>query len=365
MFNKLKVLVPFALVAMALTSCGGNGEYKSRIKRVQYNEITGTAEEKGAKSHEVIDSIYRSQTEEEEKNITAIKRRLILPKAGNIDTKIELKFNGLIKYGTKEIKELPYKSTNYKTAWNLGREYMEFTQDGVSSYILKDTNNVYWEATTKNGRKQRVQLEDSFNFADYVRTILKGNATLTLEGVDIGLSGLGYNTEAYVADPDKAPAVGGLFHSSDGEIYKVYEALNKDYNFACTIAKGDDVGAFSGNLIGDFDLKTLTADIVVEFVPEKYREMVKEFLNTDSIAGKINFDVFAAWANNYICQQEYIVNAKDVKYANTIEIEGQPSIDVSVDVKNFNTYFGEEVSLEYEVTDKMIEKVLNDYPVAK
>lgn len=371
MLNKLKVLAPFALVAMALTSCAnGNGDFKPRIDRVKYNEIT---ENLGEESHKALDSIFYGQTELKDDQT----RRLKLPEAGKISSNVEYKFDGLIKYGDKEIKELPFSNTKYSIAWNIDKRYIEYNDNGKPSYIVKDDENKFWYAfTSEDGKKQRKLVADDFE--DTLRRALKDNGTLfeiELEPVEqiivpkisaeIGLSGLGYNAVDYVPDTEKAFGIAGLFHDKSGIIYKKYKELKEkagnNHNFDCTIAKGNEVGTFSGNLKGDYDLKALV-NFLMDNIPEelkKYKEFLKEFLATDSVAGNVNFDLFSAWAENFICQQEYILNAKDVKYSNPDTIIG----DVLVDINTFGAYFGEEVALKYDVTEEMIAVVLADYPI--
>lgn len=235
-------------------------------------------------------------------------------------------------------------------------KYIEnLDEEGIYTYTF-EKDGVCWDATIINGNKQRKKLDGNLDVIESMRGTLYNLSVETLEGVDLGISGLGYNTKNYVLDSEKDPAIGGLFHSSNGDLYKTYEDLSKETDFTCTIAKATE-GTFSGNLKGNIDLKA-SINALVDFIPEQYREMVKQYLATDSVSGKLNFDIFAAWASNYICQQEYIINVKDLKYSNP----GTPAGDISVDVKNLNMYFGQEVSLEYDVTDDMINKIMHDYP---
>ena len=363
MLNKLKLLVPSALIAITLASCGKNNN-PNKIKRVEYTPISGTTLEKGKKGHEVVDSIFYTQTEMLERD--ANKRRLKLPSSATINTTFNILLKGSIDYGDLHVEDIdPIEKNKYKMAWNVDKHYMEFYEDGLSSYIVKDENDVYWDAHTTlvdgKKKKERTKFENPFEDEDlekYLRQYLFQRSSFY--GVDIGLSGLGYNTFEYVNDSDKSQAIAGLFHTSNGFTYEVYDYLNEKagdgHNLTYAIASNSK-DTFSGELKGDIDVKVLK-DNALKNVPEALKEFIEWLLEIEDITGNINFDLFAAWDKNYICQQEYIISAKDLHYINTL-------LNLSIDIKNTDIYFGEEASLECKVTDKDIQKILHDYPEAK
>lgn len=355
MVSKLKVLAPFALIAMTLTSCGYNGELKSRIKRVEYEPITGDTLPEQV--HNALNSIFGAQTELENNMY-----RLRLLDEGSINTTLEIALKGLISHNELHMNDFNIASkTNYSMSWNLDKHYAEFKADGKSSYIVFDPIADYYYyaysySVDGEEKKERVpmSLYSIEDYKDYIRSCLKNRGSF-FGNVDLGLSGLGYNPAEYIFIENKPTSIEGVFHGEG--LYKAYDYLNEKagngHSLTYKVATNGD-GTFSGDLTAHLDLKTLK-DNLVKDIPEELREFIEPILTDCTASGNLDFDLFAAWDKNYICQQEYIIKTNDLHFAKSID-EEFVEFKVSGDA-----YFGEEVTQQFDVTDETIRQILEEY----
>lgn len=361
MLNKLKVLAPFALVAITIVGCGNNS-LKSRIKRVEYTEIT---DDKPNKVHEILDKIFYEQTE---LNGQDNKRCLKLPNEGAIKTTFEISFTGSITHEEVHMKDVNVSSkTNYQMAWNLYKNYVEFRGDDKTLYIVRDNDNKFWNAYSylvdgkETKERQYMAGWDSEILANTIRLWL-GTRGAVSEDIDIGLSGLGYVTNEFFADGAEKKSIEGLFNSSKGELYEVYDYLNEKagdgHNLSYKLATNGE-GTFSGDLNAHLDLKTLKNNVYQD-IPQTIKDIIEQMFGQIGLGGNLDFDLFAAWANNYICQQEYIIRARNLYYADYYA-EGLDSTFTEIKA-DADIYFGEEASLQFDISDKQISQIFADYP---
>ena len=220
--------------------------------------------------------------------------------------------------------------------------------------------NKYWNAYSLtidgNEVKERTELND-FDFTWFLRQSLINRACF-LPGIELGMSGFGFLPDEEFQEKS-LPSISGLFYSEGVDLYEIYDFINqhagKGHNFTCTIAANEnDPYAFSGNLNANLDLKQLKTNIGTE-IPGEIREFIESFLGLN-LNGTLNFDLFAAWADAYICQQEYIIKAKD------LDISGGIGAAYFINVKgDADIYFGEENKTSYEVPEGKIDQILNAY----
>ena len=132
MVSKLKVLAPFALVAMTLVSCGNNAnDDKHRIDRVKYTEIT---KDRDKKSYDLLTAIKKQQTNFGPGQDNS--RRLALLDSGEMKTTIDATIKGSLAYNEVRMNNINLAiNTKYDMYWNKDKEYIEF-RNNKSLYII-------------------------------------------------------------------------------------------------------------------------------------------------------------------------------------------------------------------------------------
>lgn len=395
MKEKIKLLVPFIFIG-ATVSCGQGGS-SLRLKRETYNDKIGTATAFAT----AVTPLKGKQ--KDENGIYQIYNR------GTVTSNVSYNFTAdkiyAMQYPSEDDRDQPKifidlsnvneKYENKKIiSWDVNQNYFKVNdlQTGIT-YVTKDEDDIWWlcKAPLDGSAKTRRNITDTLDYFEDFRNYIFNEVTREMsvpynkeQNIVAGrdLSGfIGVRPLSPESDPNSpifyqnvlSPMSilndprGKLTISNYLDLIGIFlESIG--YDFYCFNASQDitnnayceQIGTGNLDLV---DIKKLYNSEVVQAILAYYKEKDKLITTLDECCGKVNFDFFLNYKDNFIHQEEFIADLKDVNFNFLAYQNAKSSIDFVFDCEIEKTNLNAVANQETVNTCSVDSINLDDYTV--